>query len=244
MIGWSRSNSTSQPRPKMIFALLLISMAASCLGNPAMVHEVPEFWESVSPELHPIMKEFSTAVNNAHQSLVKQASKPSEVSICSIMKTTLSMVVQARQALDCGSAAACSPSDVLGNSGHEAIVEATRSCTGSDDLCLIKKLGHLVNTSSLGHVCSALREVEGGLQTAASIFCHEELGVGSCSYWNCFAKIAAAAAHCYSKPDVETCVVDILKAAGSGCADCVCKWLPKICSVEVKPPTTLSPHHY
>merc|ERR1712034_305532 len=90
----------------------------------------------------------------------------------------LTMVIKARQALDCGSAAAISSSDLQGNSGHEAIiVEATRSCIGSDDLCLVKKLRNSVKTSSLGPVCSALREVESGLQTARGIFCHrEELG--------------------------------------------------------------------
>merc|ERR1719318_1417889 len=168
------------------------------------------------------MKEFKSAFNNAHQTLVKQASKSTDVTTCGIMKTTLEMVIKARQALDCGAAAAISSSDLLGNSGHEAIVEATRSCIGSEDLCLVKKLGNLVKTSSLGPVCSALRKVESGLQTAMSIFCHEELGAGRCSFWNCFTKINAAAAHCLSKPDVESCVVDILKAAGSGCSACVC----------------------
>merc|ERR1719318_1522625 len=129
------------------------------------------------------MKEFSKAVNNAHQSLVKHASKLSDDSTCSIMKTALTMVIQARHALDCGSAAGVSPSYGLGNSGREAIVEATRSCLGSDDLCLIKKLGYHVNASSLGPVCSAVREVEGRVQTAMAIFCHEELGSSSCSYW-------------------------------------------------------------
>merc|ERR1719318_770122 len=128
MIG---SSSNYQPRPKMIFYLLLVSMAASCLGN---LVEVPEYWEPVSPELHPIMKEFSKAVTNAHQNLVKQTSKTSDGSVCNLMKTTLTMVIQARHALDCG----------------------------SDDLCLVKKLGYQVNASSLGHVCSALREVESG----------------------------------------------------------------------------------
>merc|ERR1712034_14484 len=143
------------------------------------------------------------------------------------MKTTLMMVIKSRQALDCGGAAGISSPDLLGNSDHEAIVEATRSCIGSDDLCLVKKLGNLVKTSSLGPVCSALREVESGLQTAMSIFCHQELlGAGRCSFWNCFTKINAAAAHCLSKPDVESCVVDILKAAGSGCSACVCQFLP------------------
>merc|ERR1719470_391707 len=222
-------NSTYQPRPKMISFLLLVSMAASCQGNSA---EVPQFWEPVSPELHPIMKEFSKAVTNAHQSLVKQASKASDSSTCSIMQTALTMVIQARHALDCGSAAGVSPSDGLGNSGHEAILEATRSCIGSDDLCLIKKLGDQVNASSLGPVCSALREVESGLQTAMTIFCHEELlglGSSSCSYLGCISKVLAAVAKCVGNPDVETCVVQILEAAGSGCADCVCKLVPRIC---------------
>merc|ERR1712034_87794 len=119
------------------------------------------------------------AVKNAYQSLVKQASKTSGVSICGLMKTTLMMVIKARQALDCGGAAGISSSDLLGNSDHKAIVEATRSCIGSDDLCLVKKLRNSVKTSSLGPVCSALREVESGLQTAMSIFCHEEL-LGTC----------------------------------------------------------------
>merc|ERR1711925_52250 len=139
---------------------------------------IPEQWESVSPELHPIMKDFSIAVNNAHKSLVKQASKSTDVSICDLMKTALTMVIKARQALDCGAAAAIS-SDLLGNSGHEAIVEATRSCIGSDDLCLVKKLRNSVKTSSLGPVCSTLREVESGLQTARGIFCHQE-ELGTC----------------------------------------------------------------
>jgi len=71
----------------------------------------------------------------------------------------------------------------LGNSDHKAIVEATRSCIGSEDdvLCLVKKLGSLVSTQSLGAVCSGLREVESGLKTGLVIFCHEELlgGVSS-----------------------------------------------------------------
>jgi len=132
-------------------------MAASCLGNLAMV---PKY--SVSPDLHPIMKEFSTAVNNAHQSLVKQASKSTDM--LSIINTTWTMVIQSRRALDCGSAhAISSPSDLLGNSGHEAILDAIRTCIGSDGLCLIKKLGYHVKASSLGHVCGALRKVEKGL---------------------------------------------------------------------------------
>jgi len=133
--------------------IFLVSMALSCLCNPAMV---PDY--SASPDIHPIMKEFSTAANNAHQFLVKQASKSI---VSSIMKTTLTMVIQARRALDCGSDPAISSSSHhLGNSGHEAILEATRSCIGSEDLCLVKKLGHHVNISSLGPVCSTLREVE------------------------------------------------------------------------------------
>merc|ERR1719470_680476 len=221
-------HSTYQPRPKMIFFLLLVSMAASCLGNSA---EVPQYWEPVSPELRPIMKEFSKAVTNAHQSLVKQASKTSDSSTCSIMQTGLTLVIQARHALDCGSAAGVSP-DGLGSSGHEAIVEAIRSCIGSDDLCLVKKLGHHVKASSLGPVCSALREVESGLQTAMTIFCHEELlglGSSSCSYFGCISKVLAAVAKCVGNPHVETCVVEILEAAGSGCASCVCKLVPRIC---------------
>merc|ERR1719318_1222532 len=63
------------------------------------------------------------------------------------------MVIKARQALDCGGAAAMmSSSDLLGKTDHKTILEAVRSCTGSDDLCLIKKLGNLVNTSSPGPV--------------------------------------------------------------------------------------------
>merc|ERR1712059_27307 len=148
-------------------------------------------------------------------------------------KTTLEMVIQARQALDCGAAAAMSSStDGLGNSGREAIVEATRSCIGSDDLCLVKKLGHRVKASSLGPVCSALREVESGLQTAMTIFCHEEmleLGGSSCSYLGCISSVLAAVAKCVGNPHVESCVVEILEAAGSGCAECVCKLVPRIC---------------
>jgi len=133
-----------------------------------------------SPKLHPIMKEFQVAVDNAHQSLVKQVFKSTDLTLCGIMKTTLAMVIQARQALDCGAAGAIfSSTDLLGNSGHEAIVEATRSCIGSDDLCLVKKLRNSVKTSSLGPVCSTLREVESGLQTARGIFCHQE-ELGTC----------------------------------------------------------------
>jgi len=124
----------------------------------------PEY--SASPDLHPIMKEFATAVNNAHQSLVKQASKSTDMS--SIMDTSLTMIIQARQALDCGSASASS-SDLLGNSGHEAILGAIRSCIGSDALCLIKKLGYQVNVSSLGAVCSVLREVEHSILLALGV---------------------------------------------------------------------------
>jgi len=142
--------------------IFLVSMALSCLCNPAMV---PDY--SASPDIHPIMKEFSTAANNAHQFLVKQASKSI---VSSIMKTTLTMVIQARRALDCGSDPAISSSSHhLGNSDHEAILEATRFCIGSEDLCLTKKLGYHVNISSLGPVCSALREVERSISLALGV---------------------------------------------------------------------------
>jgi len=138
----------------------------------------------MTPELQPIMKV-------AHQTLVKQAEKSTDMSECTIMNTTLTMVIRARQILDCGCSADISSSDllgkiilslilgdlfVLGNSDHKAIVEATRSCIGSEDdvLCLVRKLGSLVKTHSLGVVCSALREVESGLKTGQVIFCLEE----------------------------------------------------------------------
>jgi len=201
-------------------------MPASCLGDPALM---PEVWDPVPPELHPVMKEFSTAVKNAHKSLVEQASKPTDKSICDIMKTTWMKVIKARHALDCGSTAAIS-SGVLGSSDHEAILEATRSCIGSDDLCLIKKLGYHVNTSSLGPVCSALREVGGGLLTAMGIFCHEELGSSSCSYWKdaeCGGAILAAAAACtVTGPGWFECISAAL-GVGSTCIPCICGVLPK-----------------
>jgi len=209
-------------------------MTVSCLGHPTMVEEQwepmpahptpsPKFkWEPVSPELQPIMKDFHLAVKNAHQSLVKQASQTTDVSICGIMKTTLTMVIKARQALDCGGAAAMmSSSDYLGKTDHKTILEAVRSCTGSDDLCLIKKLGNLANTSSPGPVCSAVREVESGLQTALSIFCHEELGSTGC--WGCAAKVLSAAAHCIGR-EIEACVKDVI-GAGSNCYSCVCEFI-------------------
>merc|ERR1719154_793847 len=69
------------------------------------------------------------------------------------------MVINARQDLDCGAAAAVSSSDLPANTDHQAIVEATKSCIGSEDLCLIKKLGDLAfRLPSL--VCSALRDIE------------------------------------------------------------------------------------
>jgi len=158
----------------MIIFLLLTFLAASCLGNSHHQDLVPEYWESMAPELHPIMKEFKAAVNNAHQTLVNQAEKFTAMSVCSKMNTT--MISRARQALDCGSTAAVSFSDGLGNSDRKAIVDDTRSCIGSENdiLCLAKKLASLVNTRSLGAVCSALREVESGLKTVLVIFCHNE----------------------------------------------------------------------
>merc|ERR1719318_1696142 len=70
------------------------------------------------------------------------------------MKTTLTMVIKARQALDCGGAAAMMSSSYhQGKTDHKTILEAVRSCIESDeDLCLIKKLGNLANTSSPGAV--------------------------------------------------------------------------------------------
>jgi len=157
----------------MIFFLLLTSLAASCLGNTNYQDDVPVYWESVAPELQPVMKA-------AHQTLVKQAEKSTDISVCSKMNTAHTMVIRARQALDCGCS---SSSDLVGHSDHKAIMEATRSCIGSEDdvLCLVKKLGSLVSTQSLGAVCSGLREVESGLKTGLVIFCHEELlgGVSS-----------------------------------------------------------------
>merc|ERR1711908_117427 len=121
------SSSSSQPRPKMICFLLLVSMAASCLGGHLHQQEVPEYWHPASPQLRPIIKEFK-------QTKVKQSS---DVSICGVLKSVFTIVINARQDLDCGAAAAVSSSDL------PAIVEATRSCIGSEDLCLIKKLGSL-----------------------------------------------------------------------------------------------------
>merc|ERR1712055_409681 len=190
------SSSASQSRPKMIF-LLFISMAAPCLGrsHSADLEMIPTHWESVSPQLHPIMKEFSTAVKQAHQTLVKKASKSTDVSICGVLQTVHTLVIQARQALDCGSAAGVSSSDLLSNNDHKAVVESTRSCLGSDDLCLIKKLRSLVTIKSLGLVCSAVRDVESAVETALDIFCHEELGA-TLNCWTCAGEVLAAANGC------------------------------------------------
>merc|ERR1719318_1378102 len=114
------------------------------------------------------MKDFHLAVKNAHQSLVKQASQTTDVSICGI-----------------------------------------------------KKMGNLANTSSPGPVCRAVREVESGLQTALSIFCHEELGSTGC--WGCAAKVLSAATHCIGR-DIEACVKDVI-GAGSNCYSCVCEFI-------------------
>merc|ERR1712055_156941 len=221
------SNSSSQLRPKMIYFLLLVSMGAFCLGNHIPHHEkVPEYWHSVSPQLRPIMKEF-------HQTLVKQASKSTDVSICGVMKTVFTMVIHARQDLDCGAAAAVSSSSDKATA--DAIVEATRSCIGSEDLCLIKKLGSL-KAKSPSLVCSALRDIESALQTVLDLVsCHEELELGSTqlgssklgsselgsSCWSCASTVFAAVKACYSNPSVLECIKDAL-GAGSGCLDCIC----------------------
>merc|ERR1712116_15152 len=214
------SSSSSQSRPKMICFLLLVSMAASCLGIHIPHHEkVPEYWHSVSPQLRPIMKEF-------HQTLVKQASKSTDVSICGVMKTVFTMVIHARQDLDCGAAAAISSSD---QATADAIVEATRSCIGSEDLCLIKKLGSL-KAKSPSLVCSALRDIESALQTVLDLVsCHEELELGSTqlgssSCWGCASTIFSAAKACHSNPSVVECIKDAL-GAGSGCLDCICSFI-------------------
>merc|ERR1712055_198097 len=205
------SSSSSQSRPKMICFLLLVSIAASCLGNHIPHHEkVPEYWHSISPQLHPIMEEF-------HQTLVKQASKSTDVSICGVMKTVFTMVIHARQDLDCGAATALSASsDTLANTDHQAIVEATRSCIGSEDLCLIKKLGSL-KAKSPSLVCSALRDIESALQTVLDLVsCHEELELGSSelgsSCWSCASTIFAAVKACVSNPSVLECIKDALGA--------------------------------
>merc|ERR1711928_109581 len=220
------SYSSSQSRPKMFCFILLVSMAASCLGGHLHhdeVHEIPEYWHSVSPQLRPIMKEF-------HQTLVKQASKSTDVSICGVMKTVFTMVIHARQDLDCGAATAVSASsDTLANTDHQAIVEATRSCIGSEDLCLIKKLGSL-RAQSPSLVCSALRDIESALQSVLDLVsCHEELELGSTqlgssSCWGCASTIFSAAMACYSNPSVVECIKDAL-GAGSGCLDCICSFI-------------------
>merc|ERR1711908_111351 len=217
------SSSSSQPRPKMICFLLLVSMAASCLGGHLHQQEVPEYWHPASPQLRPIMKEVK-------QTLAKQAS---DVSICGVLKSVFTMVLNARQALDCGAAAAVSSTDLPANTDHQAIVEATRSCIGSEDLCLIKKLGSL-KAKSPSLVCSALRDLESALQTVLDLVnCHEELELGSTelgssSCWGCASTIIAAAKGCYSNPNVVECIKDALGAT-SGCLDCiitVCSIIP------------------
>merc|ERR1711908_97798 len=217
------SSSSSQPRPKMICFLLLVSMAASCLGGHLHQQEVLEYWHPASPQLRPIMKEVK-------QTLAKQAS---DVSICGVLKRDFTMVINARQDLDCGAAAAVSSTVLPVNTDRQAIVEATRSCIGSEDLCLINKLGSL-KAKSPSLVCSALRDLESALQTVLDLVnCHEELELGSTelggsSCWGCASTIIAAAKACYSHPNVVECIKDALGAT-SGCLDCiitVCSIIP------------------
>merc|ERR1711928_26482 len=187
-------SSTYHPRPKMIFFILFVSIAFSCLGksyDAAMVPELPEYWgEPVAPELHPIMKQFSAAVNNAHQTLVKQAAKSTGETTCDLLKTAFTMVIHARQALDCGSAAGLSSSDPLVISDHKAIVEATRSCIGSEDLCLIKEL--MGGTSCWGCAGKILAAAASCIDIVDIVACVENvIGAGSgcygciCEYVHC-----------------------------------------------------------
>merc|ERR1719154_441277 len=205
----------------MICFLLLVSMAASCLGGRHHQQEVPEYWHPASPQLRPIMKEVK-------QTLAKQAS---DVSICGVLKSVFTMVINARQALDCGAAAAVSSTDLPANTDHQAIVEATRSCIGPEDLCLINKLGSLKAKSSPSLVCSALRDLESALQIVLDLVnCHEELELGSTELggitcWGCASIILANAKACYSHPNVVQCIRDALGAT-SGCLDCICTFIP------------------
>jgi hypothetical protein len=173
------------------------------------------------------------------------------------MKTTFMMVIRARMGLDCGAAA--EPSNLLGkiiclcfnlrdhfdlgNSDHKDVVEATRSCLGSDDeaRCLLTKLFNLVNDQvSRGAVCSSLRVVESGLKTSLGIFCHEELeasgannqllgaSLGSCSFWGvvgCTAAVLSASTVCVvTGPLLPECIAGVL-GVSSGCIPCICKIL-------------------
>merc|ERR1719452_161698 len=143
------------------------------------------------------------------------------------------MVINARQDLDCGAAAAISSSDLPANTDRQAIVEATKSCIGSENLCLIKKLGSL-KAKSPSLVCSALRDIESALQTVLDLVnCHEELDLGSTelggvSCWGCASIILLDAKACYRNPNVVDCIKDALGAA-SPCLDCiitVCSIIP------------------
>ena len=158
------------------------------------------------------------------------------------MKTVFTMVIHVRQDLDCGAAAAISTSSDQGKNlvfliivDHfylataDAVVEATRSCIGSEDLCLIKKLGSL-KAKSPSLVCSALRDIESALKTVLDLVsCHEELELGSTqlgssSCWGCASPVFSAAKACYSDRGVSSSVDECIKDAlgtGSGCLDCI-----------------------
>ena len=131
----------------------------------------------------------------------------------------------------------------LGNSDHKDIVEATRSCLGSEDgaQCLVSKLSNLVtDQSSRGAVCSSLRVVESGLKSSLVIFCYEELeasgasnqllgaSLGSCPWYSivgCTAAVVGASAVCVvSGPLVVGCIAGVL-GASSGCVPCICEIL-------------------
>ena len=130
---------------------------------------------------------------------------------------------------------------VLGNSDHKDVVEATRSCLGSEDeaRCLLTKLFNLVNDQvSRGAVCGSLRVVESGLKTSLGIFCHEELeasggsshllgaSLGSCPWYEvlgCSAAVLGASAACVvTGPLLPECIAGVL-GVSSGCIPCICK---------------------
>eukprot|EP00091_Calanus_sinicus_P019315 TRINITY_DN479_c0_g1_i4.p1 TRINITY_DN479_c0_g1~~TRINITY_DN479_c0_g1_i4.p1 ORF type:complete len:571 (+),score=145.01 TRINITY_DN479_c0_g1_i4:112-1824(+) len=158
---------------------------------------------------------------------------------CSSVQRTLAMVVKARIAKDCRSKAESAP--VAGDAGHKAIVDALRSCSGSEDeLCLVQKLGSL-DAQSNRAVCRSLFELEDALKTGLGIFCEEELGASasSCSWWNiaqCSGKVIAAGIAC-PNPGANIAYVEcIAKALGAGsqCLPCICSVLklnPSWCQI-------------
>jgi len=180
--------------------------------------------EVLTSTQHPFVKQVSTTFQQMLQQSINHIStSTASFSKCDSMYAAFKAVTQAMQGLDCGGDHSTNP---VNSDDHHAVIEAARSCLGSEDehLCLMRSCNHLGDSK-----CSSLRVVENGLKTNLALVCPEklqsEVGLGGCGFWQeltCSKKILAAESACSGNLNLKTCVEGIL-GIGSDCISCICK---------------------